>query len=217
MNAIATTESAHPAVVETGTHDGGYANMFGALGQTGEVLVIMSGLPGVGKSTLAQGIAQLLGAVVVAVDPIEDAIVRSGIPMSLATGVAAYEVAAAIALAQLRNGLVVIADAANYVEVGRDVWRRTAAEAQVPIKVIEVICSDPALHRHRLAARQRGLTAFPEPSWEDVEQRRVEIEPWDEERLVVDSAESFESGIKSAAIYLSVQPASSERLWSSAG
>jgi hypothetical protein len=40
--------------------------------------------------------------------------------MSFETGLAAYEVGATVALAQLRIGLTLIADAANYLEVGRD-------------------------------------------------------------------------------------------------
>ena len=85
---------------------------------------MLSGLPGAGKSHLADALAVEFGAVVVSVDPIEDAMIRSGLSMSFETGVAAYEAGATVAAKQLRNGLTVIVDAANYLEVGRDVWRR---------------------------------------------------------------------------------------------
>lgn len=57
------------------------------------VLVAMSGLPGSGKSAVADELAPELAAPVLAVDPIEAAMWRCGIPPSCETGVAAYEVA----------------------------------------------------------------------------------------------------------------------------
>ncbi len=148
---------------------------------------MMAGLPGAGKSSLAQAIASRLGAVLLSVDPIEDAMLRSGLPMSFETGLAAYEVGATLATTQLRIGLTVVADAANDLEVGRDMWRRAAADAGAAVTAIEVVCSDPDLHRRRLAERDRGMSHYPEPSWDDVVRRAAAFEPWPHERLVVDS------------------------------
>lgn len=162
---------------------------------------MLSGLPGSGKSHFAQALAVSLGAVIVSVDPIEDAMIRSGLPMSFETGVAAYEVGATVASTQLRNGLVVIVDAANYLEVGRDIWRRVADEAAVPMKVIEVTCSDAELHQVRLEGRRRGLSGYPEPSWDDVVRRATEAEPWTCSRLVVDSAGDTDDMVDTALTY----------------
>lgn len=163
---------------------------------------MLSGLPGAGKSEIAQGLARRLPAVVVSVDPIEDAIVRSGIPMSFETGLAAYNVGGAVASAQLRNGFSVIADAANYLEVGRDIWRRAAAEASAPIRAIEIICSDLIEHRRRLESRRRNLVAYPEPTWAGVTRRMTEIEPWSTERHVIDTIQPLESSLADAMRYL---------------
>src|SRR5262245_41682635 len=132
------------------------------------MLVMFSGLPGVGKSAVADALGRELAAPVVSVDPIETAILRSGIPMSFETGLAAYTVGATIAEHQLGLGLTVIADAANYLEVGRDVWRAAAAAAGVESRAIEVVCSDEAEHQRRLRTRSRRLEPYPEPTWEDV-------------------------------------------------
>src|SRR5438045_2891118 len=102
-------------------------------------LVMMSGLPGVGKSAIADALGVRLGAPVLSVDPIETALLRSGIPRSFETGLAAYVVAATIAEHQLRLGLTVIADAANYLEVGRRIWAGAAARAGADLKFIAVI------------------------------------------------------------------------------
>ena len=164
---------------------------------------MLSGLPGAGKSLLAQGLGQRIGAVVVSVDPIEDAIIRSGVPQSFETGLAAYTVGAVVAATQLRNGLVVIADAANYLEVGREIWRVTADEAGVAIKTIDVTCSDPDEHRRRLESRSRGLDAYPETTWVDVMRRTTETEPWGEvPRLKLDSIRPVEENLDLVCEYL---------------
>lgn len=163
---------------------------------------MMSGLPGSGKSHLAQALAIELRAVIVSVDPIEDAMIQSGLPMSFETGVAAYQVGAVVAAAQLHNGLTVIADAANYLEVGRDIWRTVASESGIALKAIEVICSDTELHKTRLERRRRGLRAYPEPSWPDILRRASEVDAWTTQRLVLDSASEPIAMLEQARHYL---------------
>src|SRR3954468_4066178 len=57
------------------------------------VLVVVSGLPGTGKSTVAAALAARLRAVQLSIDPIEDALLGAGLPPSWEVGVAAYEAA----------------------------------------------------------------------------------------------------------------------------
>ena len=57
------------------------------------MLIVLSGMPGTGKSAIADGIASARRAPVFSVDPIESEIVRAGIPASFETGLAAYLVA----------------------------------------------------------------------------------------------------------------------------
>ena len=161
----------------------------------GGVLVVVSGLPGSGKSSLADAIAVELGAVVLSVDPIEAAIWRAGITPCFETGVAAYEVAAALAEQQLRLGLDVIADAVSSTEPARGMWRDVATRAGERLFVVEVICSDTDLHRQRLTGRERGIDGFPEPSWDEVLERQAEWEPWTEQRLVVDSVDDLDTSV----------------------
>jgi len=166
------------------------------------VLVVVSGLPGVGKSSLADTLGRKLGAAVLSVDPIEAAIWRTGVPPSFETGVAAYEVVAVLAEHQLRLGLAVIADSVSSLEVARDMWRRAASRARSAMRVVEVICSDDDVHRQRLAGRDRGIEGFPEPSWDDVLRRRGEWEPWTDEHLVVDSMRGHDENVAEALAYL---------------
>ena len=165
-------------------------------------LVVMSGLPAVGKSAIADALAARMRAVVVSVDELEAAMLRSGIERSFETGLAAYHAGAAIAEHQLRLGITVIADAANYLEVGRQIWCSAAEVAGADIRAIEVVCSDEALHRRRLAARERGLEPFPEPRWADILRQRDETEAWSRDRVVLDSVEELEANVERALAYL---------------
>jgi len=166
------------------------------------MLVVVSGLPAVGKSELSDALGRRMGAAVLSVDPIEAAILRCGIPRSFETGVAAYEVAAVLAEHQLRLGLTVIADAVSSLEVARSMWRNAASRAGTTLCVVEVICSDEETHRERLSRRTRDIDGFPEPSWDEVLRRREEWEPWRDEHLVVDSIRPLEENITDALAFV---------------
>lgn len=166
------------------------------------MLVMFSGLPGAGKSAVADRLGRLLPGPVLSVDPIEAAIRRSGIPASFETGLAAYEVATVLAETQLKLGLPVIADAVNSLEVARSMWRRAAAEAGASLVVIEVICSDPEVHRDRVVGRRRGIEGFPELTWDEVLARRDEWEPFAEDRLVLDSTNALSDNVERARSYI---------------
>ncbi len=166
------------------------------------VLVVMSGLPGAGKSAIADAVGREFGAPVLSVDPVEAAIWRCGIPPSFETGVAAYEVVAVLAEHQLALGLTVITDSVSSLKVARNMWRQAAARAGSGLAIVEVICSDENVHRQRLASRQRDIPGFHEPSWEDVQTRRSEWEPWDDDRLVVDTMRSIDENVADALAYL---------------
>nr|AAP21655.1 Shy8 [Streptomyces hygroscopicus subsp. yingchengensis] len=145
----------------------------------------MGGLPGTGKTTLARLLAARIGAVHLRVDTIEQAIVRSGLAQH-PVGPVGYVVGYALAEEHLRQGLTVIAESVNPLSVTRDAWRATAVGAGVPVLDVEVVCSDPAEHRLRVTSRSVDIPDLPLPNWQQVVDR--EYEPWDRERVVVDTA-----------------------------
>lgn len=152
-------------------------------------IIIISGLPGSGKSTAAEGIAAKLKLPVFSVDPIESAILKTGLKRSFETGLAAYIVAETLAAEQLKLGSSVIIDAVNPVPQARQAWRDLAKKYNANLVIIE--CSlDEELHRSRLQTRVRNLHGIAEVTWDDVEKLRKEYTVWEDKKLVVNTAKS---------------------------
>ncbi|MGK5444970.1 AAA family ATPase [Micromonospora sp. URMC 105] len=151
------------------------------------VLVAFAGLPGVGKSTLAERVGAALGAPVLPVGPVERALARHGLVGDV-PGTAAYQAVAGLAEVQLRLGLSVVVDAVNPVAGARGLWHDLAERAGVPLRLVEVHCGDEAEHRRRVEAR---LPAEPDaltPTWDQTLLRRAAYEPIIGPRLVVDTS-----------------------------
>ena len=149
------------------------------------MLIVFSGLPGTGKTTIARAVAARLGATFVRVDVIEQAIVGA-IPSGVQLGAAGYAVANSLAESNLILGGRVVADCVSPVEVSRAAWRAVAQRAFVNILEVEVVCSDRDEHRRRLEQRQADIPGHQLPSWEAVDQ--LQYEPWTEPHLIIDTA-----------------------------
>ena len=149
-------------------------------------IILFAGLPGVGKSTLAETIASQLSLPIFSIDPIESAILQSGLTRSFATGLAAYLVAETLASEQLKLGLSVVVDAVNPVQEARDMWRKLAEKFSAKLHIIECTL-EPSVHKRRIEERVRGLHGIPEVSWDRVEAVRGEYLHWQEDRLVLDT------------------------------
>jgi predicted kinase len=165
---------------------------------TAQQLIVLSGLPGSGKSTVAEGISRSLSLPVFSVDPIEAAMWRGGIARAQ-TGVAAYVIAATLADEHLRLGHSVIIDAVNPVEAPRAAWRDLAAKYQAGLKIIECICADETVHRRRIEARVRAI-GMPEVTWARVLERRAEYQPWTDQRLTLDTSVDAPATLLAAAL-----------------
>jgi len=116
------------------------------------VLVVVSGLPGTGKSTIAAALALRTRTPYLRVDGIEQAIAAWS-ALSHPVGPVGYAVAHAIALEQLRLGLDVIVECVNPLALTRDAWQGTAEAASAVLVEVEVVCSDEAEHRRRVESR----------------------------------------------------------------
>ena len=80
------------------------------------MLIILGGLPGTGKTTIARELARQLGALYLRIDSIEQAI-RDFRAVSKPLDDAGYRIAYVIAEDNLRLGRTVVADSVNPIEV----------------------------------------------------------------------------------------------------
>lgn len=146
------------------------------------ILVVFAGLPGTGKTSIARKLTNQLGATYLRIDAIEQALHQAG----LTVGPAGYAIARALAAENLKLGRIVVADCVNPVLASRTGWRQTASQNAARLVEIELVCSDPALHRKRVESRLPDIDGHKLPAWDDIV--RQYYEPWDRAHLVLDTA-----------------------------
>jgi predicted kinase len=149
------------------------------------MLIILAGLPGAGKSTLARALALKLRAVHLRIDTIEQAIRGSGVRV-VSLDDAGYRVGYALAEDNLRLGHTVIADSVNPWPITRDAWVSAATRAGADWREIEIVCSDEREHRRRVETRVPDIAGHRLPTWDDVLAR--DYRAWDRAHVVIDTA-----------------------------
>jgi predicted kinase len=155
-------------------------------------LYAFSGLPGTGKTTLAQLLASRVKAVYLRIDTVEQAL--RDLCGTVVEG-EGYGLAYRVAADNLRLGISVVADSCNPIELTRGEWEALARDTHARCVNIEVICSDAQEHRRRVETRKPGAIGLVPLTWEAVQRR--EYHPWTKERMIIDTAvktenESFE-------------------------
>jgi predicted kinase len=168
-------------------------------------LIIFSGLPGTGKSALAEAAARQLGIPVFAKDWLEATLLRCEMTPAnpeKPLGSAGYQLLTTLAERQLMLGQSVILDSVASTASIRQTWRELAAKYHAEWYVIECICSDERLHRARLEPRQRNIPGWRELTWDEVERVKSYYVAWDEPHLIVDAIRPLEANLHKAIDYL---------------
>ena len=147
------------------------------------ILYIFSGLPSSGKSTLAQELAKVTGAVYLRIDTVEQGLRDLCNFKVKAEG---YSLSYRIAQDNLNLGISVIADSCNPIELTRKEWNETAIKSNADFVNIEIVCSNTSEHKKRVENRVSTIVGLKLPIWKDVENR--EYHPWSIDRLQIDTA-----------------------------
>ena len=167
-------------------------------------LIVFSGLPGTGKSTLAESVAKQQRVPVFAKDWLEASLLSNGLMPTITEkplGFASYDLLTTLAERQLMLGQSVILDSVASTETIRDAWRKISKQYGADWRVIECVCSDQAMHRSRLGIRKRNIPGWHELTWSDVEKVKQYYAVWEEEHLILDMVNPFEENLFKASAY----------------
>ena len=167
-------------------------------------MIVFSGLPGTGKSSLAESIGRQLGIPVFAKDWLEASLILSGLGSKddlKQLGFAGYELLTVLAERQFMLNQSVILDSVASTQNSRIKWQQLAEQYGVERLVIECICSDEGVHRARLKERQRNIPGWHELEWADIEKVKQYYPPWEEEHLVLDMVNALKENVFKARAY----------------
>ncbi|MGV8851019.1 MAG: AAA family ATPase [Rhodoglobus sp.] len=171
------------------------------------MLIAMAGLPGAGKTTLAEVVGARRKITVLSVDQIETAILKAGISAGQPTGLAAYLVAGTLAESVLMHDRDIIIDAVNAVDPAREQWVNLAERTGSSIRFIEVVCSDREEHKNRLVERAARRELSGAAALNAVEHNLDEYSPWAGAsgavaRITLDSAGAIGVNVERAIAFL---------------
>ena len=133
---------------------------------------------------MSELLSRRIGAAHLRIDTIEQALREL---CSVAVQGEGYRLAYRVASDILKEGVSVVADSCNPIELTRREWEQVALDVGARYVNIEVICSDTQEHRRRIETRTSTVLGLRLPTWQEVETR--EYHDWTVRRIVLDTSQ----------------------------
>jgi predicted kinase len=169
---------------------------------TGTRLIVFSGVPGTGKSTLADATGRQLRIPVFAADWLLGSLTPFGgyhLDRLLDIGT---EMLTTLAFRQLRLGQSAILDHPAEDPAARSRWQTLAHAAGAEFRVVVCTCSDQQVHAARLGGRERGIPGWHEGgNWANVERRLAQFPPWTGDVLTIDAVRPLAENLAAVLEY----------------
>lgn len=160
------------------------------------VLIVMVGLPGVGKSTLAHAVAPALLAAVVESDMVRKTLFQAP-THSGPESAWVHGVARAVIERLLLRGVSVVSDATNLRESNRELLYHLADQCGARLLVVRVVAS-AELVRQRLERRRTARTPhdLSDATWEVYQRMQKDQEAIRRAHITVDMGSTLEAAVQ---------------------
>jgi len=163
-------------------------------------LIMLTGLQGTGKSTLARHLTEKLNVPLFSKDAFESILFNEG--LTDGTSISSYHLLLATTDQQLSYGMSVIADAVFPLVGFRQQMGEIAHRNGAQLYVLHTFCSDETLHRQRLETRVSSVP-WARITWDDVQYTASHYQAWHpDSALFLDAINPLETNLNKSLQYI---------------